>query len=154
MSDISRVGHVVLYVSDVDEAIAFYGGKLGMEITRQDVERKMAFMSFGTQHHDIGLFQVRGEASKGTLGLAHVAMVIDGGEEVLKAMHDRLAEAGVAVVPTDHGMTHSVYFNDPDGNRLEIYCDVFAEPAEGLQWMRENGGVSRPLDINNPVPTV
>lgn len=24
----------------------------------------------------------------------------------------------------DHGTTHSSYFNDPAGNRLELYCDI------------------------------
>ena len=147
MPEINRVGHVVLRVSDVDAAVAFYAGKLGMEVARRSEDA--AFMSFGTQHHDIGLFKVKGEATKGNLGLGHVALLINGGTDELRALHDRLVERGVEVVSTtDHGMTHSVYFNDPDGNRLEIYCDVFADPAEGLRFMRERGGRATPLDLS------
>ena len=38
--------------------------------------------------------------------------------------HDIGTEAGVAVVPIDHGVTRSLYFRDPDGNQLEVYVDV------------------------------
>ena len=147
MPDINRVGHVVLRVSDVDAAVVFYKGKLGMEVARRSDDA--AFMSFGTQHHDIGLFKVKGDATKGNLGLGHVALLINGGTDELRTLHDQLVARGVEVVSTtDHGMTHSVYFNDPDGNRLEIYCDVFADPADGLSYMRESEGSIGPLDLS------
>ena len=53
MARIERVGHTVLYVSDVAKAVDFYRDKLGMEDVRWQ-ERPGAFMSFGRQHHDIG----------------------------------------------------------------------------------------------------
>jgi catechol-2,3-dioxygenase len=42
---------------------------------------------------------------------------------------------------TDHGMTHSVYFFDPDGNRLEIFSEVM-DPEAGRQYMREGVNLS------------
>jgi catechol-2,3-dioxygenase len=38
-------------------------------------------------------------------------------------------------------MTHSVYFFDPDGNRLEIFCDMM-DPETGRQHMREGVNLS------------
>ena len=100
----------------------------------------MAFMSFGTQHHDIGLFRVKGEETRGNLGLGHVAMVIEGGMEELEEMHGRLASYGANIKSlTDHGMTKSVYFEDPDGNRLEIYYDTMSQ-EEGKRFLSERGG--------------
>lgn len=140
MAKISRVAHVVLYVSDVEAAVGFYRDALGMEVVRHDSERGMAFMSFGTQHHDIGLFRVKGEETRGNLGLGHVAMVIEGGMEELEEMHDRLASYGANIKSlTDHGMTKSVYFEDPDGNRLEIYYDTMGQ-EEGKRFLSERGG--------------
>ena len=146
MARINKVGHVVLRVADVDASVAFYRDALGMEVVRS-VERGMAFLSFGTQHHDIALFQDKGDGSRGSNGLAHIAFQIEGGDAELKELHQRLVKVGAPIANiTDHGMTHSVYFNDPDGNRLEIFAEVF-DPVEGLEWMKANGGVASPLDI-------
>jgi catechol-2,3-dioxygenase len=35
-----------------------------------------------------------------------------------------LDAAGVAIDPTDHTVTKSLYFDDPDGNTIELYVDV------------------------------
>ncbi|HIC70105.1 MAG TPA: VOC family protein, partial [Candidatus Latescibacteria bacterium] len=43
MPRIERVGHTVLYVSDVDRAVAFYRDKLGMETVRHDEKDGLAF---------------------------------------------------------------------------------------------------------------
>jgi len=53
VTHINKIAHVVLYVSDVSEAMSFYQDVLDMEVVRYDSEAGMAFMSFGTQHHDI-----------------------------------------------------------------------------------------------------
>ena len=138
MARIGRVGHVVLRVTDVDAAEAFYRDALGMETVRRS--EGAAFMSFGTQHHDIGLFSVNGEHTRGNVGLGHVALVVDGGMPELQELHQRLLDNGVEIASlTDHGMTKSVYFNDPDGNRLEIYVDLM-EPLDGKRFLAERVG--------------
>ena len=140
MAAINRVGHVVLYVSDVPAAVNFYRDAMGMEVVRHDTERGMAFMSFGKQHHDIGLFKDRGEGTKGSLGLGHIAFVIDGGLKELEELHGRLVSHGAEIRSlTDHGMTKSVYFTDPDGNRLEIFCDTMSQ-EEGKRFLSERPG--------------
>lgn len=143
MARIERVGHTVLYVSDVAKAVEFYRDKIGMEVTRWNGPPG-AFMSFGRQHHDIGLFKVRGEPTRGTLGLSHIAFVIEGSTEELKEMYDGLVERGVDIIEkTDYGYTRSLYMNDPDGNRVEIYCDLL-EPLTSKRFLqnREGRGMS------------
>ena len=147
MARIERVGHTVLYVSDVDRAVAFYHDKLGMEIVRHDRKNGLAFMSFGRQHHDIGLFDVnmRGEATRGTLGLSHLAFVIEGGTEELKELHDDIVGRGVEIIEKmDYGYTRGIYFNDPDGNGLEIYhedLEDFRSKAWEGQYPRQLEGI-------------
>jgi catechol 2,3-dioxygenase len=36
----------------------------------------------------------------------------------------RLENAGVTVDPVDHVVTKSIYFDDPDGNSVELYVDA------------------------------
>lgn len=134
MARIERVGHTVLYVSDVARSVEFYRDKLGMEVTKWP-ESPGAFMSFGRQHHDIALFKVRGEPTRGTLGLSHVAFVIEGGTEELKELHDELESRGVEILQKiDYGYTRSFYLSDPDGNRIELYCELL-EPVAAKRYL-------------------
>ena len=147
MIQINKVAHVVLNVKDVEASAKFYNQVLGMEIMNLNLERPMAFLSFGTQHHDLALFKAPEGAELGSLGLNHVAMQIQGGEAELDVMHRSLLDQGVAIRATqDHGVTKSVYFSDPDGNGLEIFCEMMS-PGEGLQVMRERGGVRREMQM-------
>jgi catechol 2,3-dioxygenase len=142
MARINKVGHVVLNVKDVAASVKFYTEALGMEVMRLR-EGNAAFLSFGAQHHDIALFKASEDAEMGKLGLNHIAFQVDGGETELRHMYGRLVQYGAKVdYTTDHGMTHSVYFFDPDGNRLEIFCDVM-DAESGMQYMREG------INLNN-----
>ena len=147
MLGIERVGHVVLRVADVETSMAFYRDVLGMEVTSHRPGQG-AFLSFGTLHHDIALFQASDGAQRGELGLAHVALRIAGGDGELRTVYDMLKAAGLEIRnTTDHGMTHSVYFFDPDGNTLEVYTDVYSEP-EGMDVMRNKVNMRQPLDMD------
>jgi catechol 2,3-dioxygenase len=123
---IQRVGHVVIKMRDLDEAKRFYRDILGMKIT-DEREGFGVFFRFDDYHHDIAVFKVDEDAEapqKNQVGLAHIALVADSFDTV-KAMHRRLKEHEVSIVRTvDHGITQSVYFKDPEGNELEIYCEV------------------------------
>ncbi len=145
MAKINRVGHVVLSVRDFDASVKFYSDALGMEVMVLRPERRQAFLSFGTQHHDIALFGAPEEAERGKLGMNHMALQIEGGLDELNVLYQRLLDCGAQVDHlTDHGITKSVYFLDPDGNKLEIYCDTMA-PEDGKEYIRNNGGRGGPL---------
>jgi catechol-2,3-dioxygenase len=141
MASINKVGHVVLNVKDVETSVRFYTEALGMEVMRLR-EGSAAFLSFGTQHHDIALFKAPEGAEMGKLGLNHIAFQIAGGETELRQLYGRLVEQGAKVdYTTDHGMTRSVYFFDPDGNRLEIFCETM-DPEAGRDYMRQGVNLS------------
>ena len=135
MARINKVGHVVLSVKDVEASMKFYTEALGMDVMLHR-EGNAAFLSFGTQHHDIALFRAPEDAEMGNLGLNHIAFQIEGGETELRQLYGRILQHDAKVdYTTDHGMTHSVYFFDPDGNRLEIFSEVM-DPEAGRQYMR------------------
>ena len=147
MARVNKVGHVVLNVRDLDASIKFYTEGLGMELMAHNQERRNAFLSFGTQHHNIALFTAPEGAERGELGLNHIAMQIEGGEAELGQIYGRLVNAGARIDrTTDHVVTRSVYFFDPDGNRLEIFCEMM-QPEEGMQFVRDGRATGRPLEI-------
>ena len=49
-------------------------------------------------------------------------------------------------------MTRSVYFLDPDGIEMELFCDTFDTEAEGLAFMQATRGQATPMDISSPEP--
>jgi catechol-2,3-dioxygenase len=59
---------------------------------------------------------------------------------VLAATHERLREEGVEVSPVDHGISRALYFDDPDGDGVEVYLDT--RETGGREW----DGQSEPFD--------
>ncbi len=125
---IESLGHVVLKVTDLERAERFYTGVLGMEVCARFDEQgmRMSFFSLGN-HHDLALFEVSGEEASGgeqAAGLHHVAFCLGQSLDRLVEAKEQLEAAGVEVDPTDHDVTKSLYFSDPDGNLIEVYVDV------------------------------
>ena len=151
MPKINKVAHVVLAVSNVERSKAFYRDVVGMElVSDRPLDGPSAFLSFGNQHHDIALFQAPPGAKRGEIGLVHVALQLEGGREQLKKMVEHLEAHGVKPTsPVTHGITNSVYFQDPDGNTLEAYIEAFATAEEGLEYMRSQTGygVTDPITL-------
>jgi len=58
----------------------------------------------------------------------------------LRETYERLRERSVDVSPVDHGISKAIYFDDPDGNGLEVYLDT--RGTDGEQWQ----GRSRRFD--------
>ena len=147
MTEINKVAHVVLNVADVEASMRFYADALGMEIVVHRAERQMAFLSFGAQHHDIALFGAPEGAKRGELGLNHIAFQITGGIEELKELNQRLLGQGFEVEDlVDRGITKSLHLRDPDGNRLELFCEVM-EPEAAKEYIRGNRAGSKPLTL-------
>jgi catechol 2,3-dioxygenase len=147
MATISRVGHVVLPVKDTKAAIDWYTLALGMELMAHDQELDLAFLSFGTRDHDIGLLGVPEGEVKGSPGLSHTALQIEGGEPELRTLFARVKQAGGPIdFAADHGLSKSFYCFDPSGNRIEVFAQsLFGEEARA--FMRERGAVLDPYEL-------
>lgn len=131
--EVKELGHVVLFVKDVERSRRFYGETLGWREVRRDGARpNTATFSTGRTHHELYLMQVGEDAQpvqRGRrLGLYHIGVKIGTTDEELRDALAELHEAGVEVVgSSDHGFTHSLYILDPDGNEIELYIDVQPE---------------------------
>jgi len=125
---IASLGHVVLKVADLERSEKFYSGVLGMPVCGRFDEQgmKMTFFTLGN-HHDLAIAQVSGEDHAGgdqAVGLHHVAFCVGTSLDELVEAKSHLEAAGVTPVPVDHEVTKSLYFDDPDGNTLELYVDA------------------------------
>ncbi|MER2196593.1 VOC family protein [Methylobacterium brachiatum] len=137
----TRIGHVHLKVADLDRALGFYCGVLGLGLTQRYGERA-AFVAAGGYHHHIGLntWESLGGSppAPGTTGLYHLALLYP----TRAALADALRRVEAAGIPldgaSDHGVSEALYLRDPDGNGVELYRDR----PEG-DWPRDPDGALR-----------
>ncbi|MGH8066736.1 MAG: VOC family protein, partial [Candidatus Entotheonellia bacterium] len=129
MIQLNRIGHVLLRVADIERSKAFYTKLLGFEIVEEDPAHGGVFMSLGEQGHTLDLFQAENPAraepaTPDRVGVHHIAFMVES-EKALKDAYFTLEDQGVEVVrAVDHVSQKSIYFHDPDGNRLEIYYEL------------------------------
>lgn len=135
-----HLGHVHLKVGQLERSIDFYTDVLDLAVAER--QGNFAFLSFGEHHHDLAL-QAVGTDAPGPgpgIGLYHAAFEV-AEPAALGSVAEQLRERDVALHPVDHGISKALYFDDPDGNGLEVYVDTRAET--GLeQW----DGTNAPFD--------
>ena len=145
---VARLNHAVLYVRDAARSAEFYGRLFGFEIVGNEFGGRAIFMRAGggENHHDLGLFSV-GEGAprpvRGSVGLYHLAWEVPTVED-LAAASAALGEAGALGGASDHGVSKSLYGQDPDGNEFEIMWRV---PREAWGDYEHQGAVL-PLDLD------
>ncbi len=147
----SHIGHVHLTVADLDRSIKCYRDLLGFNVTAR-FGNSAVFLSSGDYHHHIGLNTWAGPdvtpPPEGHSGLYHFAILYPNRNELAKAFKVLWEEKYPIEGASDHGITESIYINDPDGNGIELYCDRSSEA-----WPTDEDGnfilVTTPLDLPN-----
>jgi catechol 2,3-dioxygenase len=152
--EVKELGHLVLYVRDVERSAAFYGDVLGWKAVFPATPGvPAAAFSSGRTHHELLLIEVGEEAAAQPtgrrLGLYHFGLKVGDSDDELRAVVSRLKAVGVPIVgASDHTVTHSLYVLDPDGNEVELYIDV-----PGVDWRSDPAKVMapvRPLRLEEP----
>jgi len=144
---ISRLNHAVLFVSDLDKAVAFYEGVFGIEVIAREPGADAAFLRApgSANHHDLGLFGLGPAAEPKrprAIGLYHLAWQLTTIDD-LAAARTTLIEADALTGESSHGATKSLYGVDPDGNEFEI---MWLLPRDA--WGdHENQAIVEPLDL-------
>ena len=128
--EVKELGHIVLYVRDLDVSRGFYRDVLGWNEVAAGPG--MAMFSAGRTHHELLLIEVGPDAtpipSGRRVGMYHFGLKIGTTDEELRTALRELIDAGANVVGTaDHHVSHSLYITDPDGNEIELYIDVQPE---------------------------
>jgi len=147
----TRIGHVHLKVSDLNQSLDFYCGILGFELI-QTYGDEAAFISAGGYHHHIGLNTWYSKnvlpAPPRSAGLFHTAILYPTRKDLAIA-YKRLLDAQYPLTgASDHGVSEALYLDDPDRNGVELYWD---RPRE--QWPQKPDGTiemySHPLDLES-----
>ena len=117
--------HVGIYVTDLARMQDFYTRVLGFSIADRGMlgKTELVFLSRDpNEHHQVVLAAGRPEGGFNPINQLSFRMAEFAG---LREMHKRLEKEGVKeLAPVSHGNALSVYFKDPEGNRIELFVDT------------------------------
>ncbi len=148
---VKRIAHIALFVSDPEASAKWYTDVLGMMVSARAGDGPYAggiFMSFGVSDHDIGLFPRTPQTSHG-VEFEHIGLELDCNTNLdsLKKFYAHLLEHNVKVHEIlDHGVSKGIYFYDPDGHMLEVFCQQITGEA-AIDELSGNQGMAAPYSL-------
>lgn len=151
MASPHKLAHVVYQTRRYDEMIAWYGNVFEAEVVHQDPA--LAFLAYDDEHHRLAfanLDALKGPGgdtpSHGEIGVNHVAFTFENLGDLL-ATYERLKAEGILPYwPIHHGPTLSLYYQDPDGNRIEFQVDA-CSLDEANAFMKSEAFEKNPLGV-------
>jgi catechol-2,3-dioxygenase len=124
-----KFAHVVFQTRRFEEMIAWYEGVFEARVVYRN--SSLAFLTYDDEHHRFAFTRLPdsepdddGVRARGDAGVHHLAYTYANLGDLLET-YARLKQSGVMPYwPIHHGMTLSLYYQDPDGNRLEFQVDA------------------------------
>lgn len=122
-----RWSHCVLKVHDLEAMTEFYCEALGFRVADRGPlgpDTEIVFLSgSSSDHHQLALASGRGPGEGGSLD--HNAFRVDSLADVRDVLERMdVDERAPFAAPLTHGNAISVYFADPEGNGIEVFCDT------------------------------
>lgn len=124
--------HWVLKSARQKRMVEWYRCVLGAEVVHD--AGRIVFLTWDGEHHRLAVLRMPGlfrplswlhRAYRKFYGLDHMSFNFPGLRPLLEHFR-KLRQAGIRPVwAINHGPTTSIYYEDPDGNRLEFQCDNF-----------------------------
>jgi len=122
MPKVTSLGHLGLYVRDMERSVKFYRDILGIQVSDRS-PRGAVFMTAQNrlvEHHELLLAPGRNEDGKANILQQisfHCASIAD-----VKEFYRLFVDHNVPINRcVSHGNTVSIYAEDPDGNSVEVY---------------------------------
>jgi catechol 2,3-dioxygenase len=144
----TRLGGVVLQVSDLERSLSYYWEVLGLKVLERSGNR--ADLGITGASPIVSLVERKGAGAVppgGALGLYHFAILLPD-RPALGRFLLHLAELGVRAGMSDHLVSEAIYLQDPDNLGIEVYAD---RPRS--EWRRERNGQlsmsTKPLDAHS-----
>lgn len=130
--------HVTFKTSRLQDMIDWYGTVVGAKVQFQDANA--AWMTNDAANHRVAFLSVpklEDDPEKVSHnGMHHSAFEYESFADLISS-YVRLRDAGIRpAFCLDHGLTISIYYQDPEGNFVELQSDSFGDWAKSGEWMR------------------
>jgi len=149
------LAHWVVKTARSNEMIAWYGAVFGARVVHEDP--KLAFLTWDEESHRLALVKVPrllrylfplARLRRKFYGVDHLGFTI-GSLEQLLSTYERLKMVGITPVwSINHGPTTSLYYEDPDGIRLEFQVENFATAEETTDYFSTPQFADNPIGVN------
>ncbi len=137
MATVTSLGHVGLYVRDIERSKAFYRDVLGLKISDENKKTGSTFMTARgrlEEHHELLLVPGREDGKVVQQISFRCGSLAD-----IKEFYRTFLERNIPIVRTvSHGNAVGIYFRDPDDNQVEVYWQT------GIDWPQPFG---KPVDL-------
>jgi catechol-2,3-dioxygenase len=133
----AKLAHYVLATRDLPRLRDWYLTVLDGRVAYQDP--LLCFLTYDDEHHRIAIAALPGveeRASGMRVGLHHTAFTYRDLGDLLYTYRRLKSRAIEPFWTINHGPTTSMYYRDPDGNRVELQVDNFATAEEANDFMR------------------
>ncbi|KAI1765051.1 Glyoxalase/Bleomycin resistance protein/Dihydroxybiphenyl dioxygenase [Hypoxylon sp. FL1150] len=142
----AKLAHVVLRTPNFKPMVEYYKALLGAHIVLETPN--LAFITYDDEHHRIAIASFPGctERVKTAAGLEHIAFTFDTLGDLVTAYRQRKARGIEPIWCVNHGPTTSMYYQDPDGNQVEV--DNFNTPEEATACMMSPDMAQNPLGVD------
>ena len=131
-----KLGHVGIFVKDLERSKKFYTEVVGLKAS-DEFPGKAVFLYCGHDHHDTVLFQLptekAGRSQNDRVEVQQISYEVDRLDD-LKQKAAELRAQKIEVIGPERktaGMDKTIEFNDPDGNKIQFYCDMDQMGWEG-----------------------
>lgn len=119
----TEMGAVTLWVADLDSMVTYYRDGVGLQLLTHDLDRAI----LGFKGRTIIILESRPQmkqASPHEAGLFHTAILFDSQSALAQAVYSVAQKyPGTFTGSADHLVSEAFYFNDPEGNGVELYWD-------------------------------
>ena len=147
----SKFAHAVLRTNKFKQMVEWYKTVLLADTVFEN--EMLAFMTYDDEHHRLAIAAFPGieDRAPRSAGLDHLAYTYASLGDLV-VTYERLKAAGITpVVPINHGLTTSMYYRDPDGNRVELQIDNFDSVEELKGFFQSDAMQKNPIGVSfNP----
>lgn len=139
--------HVVFQTGQLDEMQDWYCKLLDAHVVFEG--HGLSFLTFDDEHHRIALAHIPGleRKSPNAAYVNHVAYTYPSLDALLAKFVDLEAKGIKPWQPVQHGVTTSLYYEDPDGNHIELQVDNFATAEEATAYMEGEEYSADPIGV-------
>ena len=143
----AKLAHVVLKTNHLEAMTEFYRLFLGAET--MFANDRIVFLTYDEEHHRLALIRRPGLGAHqaNAAGLDHFSFAYRTFAELVEA-YEGLRTAGIEPDwQINHGPTTSLYYRDPDGNRVEIQVDNFPTVEALNEWLASGAFDRNPIGV-------
>lgn len=143
----AKLAHVVRRTARFNEMIEWYCTVLGAEVVHSD--DMLAFLTYDDEHHRIAIGGIPGLEDQPPMaaGTDHIAFTYSDLGDLLHT-YVRLKRTGIEPYwCINHGPTTSMYFKDPDQNKVELQVDNLPSIDAIERWMKSGDFAANPIGV-------